>query len=275
MKFSISIIFVISLHSCSDELSGISSFKNSQSVTSPEAVEVGNEEVVETSVDTVAFGTGTESTLEEKEVLNGGEGELSLALRCAGDDVQETTQTITFPAITSTCPWNSNGNSSQDSSAPAARAEQTANIVLPAYIEDVCATELVSSSGQLTYDDAIIFSLNDLVMASNGFSDGHFDSILLKSEGGLPIYDFSRLIHRGYQKHVNRCAEGVECSIPQSETSGQVSIAVSSDWFEKSKLFSEEGQADALTMRLAVTGNKQASDCRHSGISFTFKLKYR
>lgn len=65
---------------------------------------------------------------------------------------------------------------------------------------------------------------------------------------------------------------GVDCNITASESTGPFFLDVKEAWFNRAKLFTKK--RTELNVMAIVTGNKQDSDCQHSGFSFEVDIKY-
>lgn len=196
-----------------------------------------------------------------------------LRTTCAESGKEFSTK-MTFPAQTNSCAWNQNDNGPKEGATPSARSEQVMAIDLPGGVKKVCSIKFRSANSQVQYDDSMIFSMQDLIMASNGFTKTRFETQLATSKGGLFELDFLKLKHRGYDKHVLLCADGVVCQIPQSETSGLFNLEVGEKWFSRANLFQKDSMPSKLDVKVVVTGNKQSSDCNHSGVAFDIDVRY-
>lgn len=190
-----------------------------------------------------------------------------------GFGARKITSTLTFPRTTNECPWGVNGNMGKDQGYLGARREQVVTISLPSDVREICNFRLNLRQREIEYDDTIVFTINDMVIATNGFANTTLNSWLTKNPQGLYIYNWFRMRNRSYNRDIMFCAEGVDCRIPPSERRGQIFLDIHPDFWQKSEIFLPPIPT-SINMRVIVMGNKQGSDCQHSGMTFDYELEY-
>ena len=132
----------------------------------------------------------------------------------------------------------------------------------------VCDMKLTSGSN-LQYDDSIVLSLNDNVLAWGNLDISNvFDTV-----GNIYQYDLNKIIGASMQDESVGCVEGAtECVMPSHDIPGNIKIAFSDELNEKIML-DVEAKGATFTLR-AFGDNDAAVDCSHTGVNLDITYSY-
>jgi hypothetical protein len=173
------------------------------------------------------------------------------------------------------CNWGEDGNGEAASGSVTARSEQTVSIDIPAG-GVVCGLDFdfagldPSFQQEMTYDDHFMLNFNGIVLAASyGEMITYFDTL-----DGLALYDWEELHEFPIEEHGEidgYCVgedEGLSnCTIPESETPGPISLAFGGDLVDRmSFLALESGE---YSFQFITTGDDNDSDCYHEDFEFT------
>ncbi len=215
----------------------------------------------------IDFDSKSDDETDANNGLDMSEGELSS--RCASE-AEEDLQSLNFPPP-GACQYGANENLAKDSGAASARNEQIKTITIPDGAK-LCSIGL-EANGNLKYDDSLTLTFEDYYLASNGYSAATLKAYGLEAENDHFKFDWIKIRGRNYNKDQTHCMEDVECQIPASETSGQFTLDVKRNWFERIDEIDIYSKNE-FNIMVIVTGNKQSSDCNHSGVNIDATVKY-
>ncbi len=173
------------------------------------------------------------------------------------------------------CDWGSGGNDEETSGFVAARTEQTVSFDVPEG-GVVCGLDFdfagldPSFTQEMTYDDHFLLNFNGIVLAASyGEMISYFDTV-----ESLALYDWEELKGFPIEEHgdiEDYCVgedEGLsECTIPESETPGPISLAFGGPLVDRmSFLALESGE---YSFQFIATGDDNDTDCYHEDFEFT------
>lgn len=124
------------------------------------------------------------------------------------------------------CPFGIDDNNSTNNGSGkyTARIERRFDIAIPAD-RQVCTMEATGPQQQIEYDDHLFLNLNNHVLVS---SRGLPTSKFSKAANGIYLYDWAKI--RGTQADgPAKCADGVTCEVPNTQTTGAFSFKMSED----------------------------------------------
>ncbi len=173
------------------------------------------------------------------------------------------------------CNWGRDGNDEATSGFVAARTEQSISIDIPTG-GVVCGLDFdfagldPSFEQEMTYDDHFLLNFNGIVLAASyGEMVTYFDTV-----DSLALYDWEELKGFPIDEHgeiPDYCVgedEGLsECTIPESETPGPISLAFGGTLVDRmSFLALESGE---YSFQFIATGDDNETDCYHEDFDFT------
>ncbi|MEN9810872.1 MAG: hypothetical protein RLZZ488_2439 [Pseudomonadota bacterium] len=147
------------------------------------------------------------------------------------------------------CPFGKDDNNATTNGGGkyTARIERRFDIAIPAD-RQVCTLEASSAQQQIEYDDHLFLNLNNHVLiASRRIPTDKFN----KAANGFYLYDWAKI--RGTQAEgQSKCADGVTCSIPNTQTTGTFSFKLSE---EANKRIFESLAGQPLYFSMVLTGD--------------------
>jgi hypothetical protein len=180
-----------------------------------------------------------------------------------------------FFEATEGCAWGQNGNDPATPGLVAARTEQTVSIEIPegGVVCDLDFDFAGLDPGverSLNYDDHFFLNLNGIVLAASyGAMVDEFETI-----DDLALYDWNDLKRFEIEEHGDiddYCVgedEGLsECSIPESESGGPISLAFGGELVDRMSLRALE--AGEYTFQFVAVGDDNDTDCAHDDFVFT------
>ncbi len=184
---------------------------------------------------------------------------------CQGKHVKEITHSLEFKKTTQACQWGINGNLDKKHPYVQAVRQQEVKVYLPKTMK-ICDVDVEFPKQTVEFDDNFVLEFNKNVIATNGL-------FLLTNDNGKMIFDFDRIKGMRWGIENPYCITGAECMIPRHNTSlkdlridlGTNLRVALKDQLQKEKVF---------TARLNVVGDDDPSDCQHSGLEGTLKVKY-
>lgn len=176
------------------------------------------------------------------------------------------------------CDWGVNGNLSMLNSYVRARTEQAKGVELPAGAK-VCNVMLRNVLNEkFVYDDNIILTLNNIILASTTNFSQHFTA----QKPGLYKYEWSKLINKAAQnaeadtQPSKQFCAGKDlgqssCLFPITEEAGGVALS-----FDKVIIQNVLGitSPTSLSFGMITTGDNDHTDCQHVPLTFKVELEY-
>lgn len=191
---------------------------------------------------------------------------------CSINSTHKQTANFTFAFASleaGTCNWGRSGNLAAGAGGARARREQVVGFTLPSNAV-ICDAAVNFRDTDIVFRDTILLSLNNRVMAS---SHRNLPLGLNRDSNGYYIYDWSRVAGRavGTGPH---CADADSvCTIAALAAAGHSSVT-----FRPSVAFISAALSVVTNgqhqMRLTTTGDDDANDCRHNGLSGTASITY-
>jgi hypothetical protein len=127
------------------------------------------------------------------------------------------------------------------------------------------------------YDDNIIMTLNDYIMASTTDFSKYFTA-----SSGFYKYDWSQLVNKPAQNNpedtvlekqycAGQASGLASCSFPQTETFGKIQLQ-----FDERVIQQVLGMTTPLSLKLGVitTGDNDSTDCQHTPINLSVEVLY-
>ncbi|MCX6129699.1 MAG: hypothetical protein NTX25_11645, partial [Proteobacteria bacterium] len=259
--------------------------------------EVTSTEVISTDV---KIATNPEATSNTN---TGSADSAKIACATAQKDgtLKSKTQDIVFKANTETCEFGKNDNLSRKNEWLRARREEYVDLSL-AGMSRLCNIKFDSPKQDMKYDDEILLTLNQFVIASSqDFStkSRDFRSQLVYPDGlmpdsdGLLVYKWLRPNGLADQKYHNSklrkyClgldpnAEDFDklCQIPKTDSKGSIQLNVPQDAFLKLAMkaglvFDKQVQTETKARIGFVTlGDNNDGDCRHLDFQMSVSIEY-
>lgn len=190
---------------------------------------------------------------------------------------------------TPVCAWGVGGNATVKNGFLTARYEQLHQVQLPANAI-LCDMSFQFQTQAMKYDDHFFFLVNDVVVAASDswWQDNYLNSSSLQIDAShsltANIYNWSRLVGQPNNNMVvpkqpdgvSYCLgenEGLsQCSWPQTEVSGQISMSVAPKIVTALGLKSSNSN---VTLKFITTGDDDvAKDCQHEPLSLSVHLRY-
>ncbi len=184
---------------------------------------------------------------------------------------------LTFENPGKACSWGTNGNLSILDGYVRARTEQE-QIIQVAKDAKICNIQMTNADVQnFRYDDNIILTLNQFVLASTTNFGAHFDQ-----STGYQKYDWSKLVNKAAQngqadstpdkQYCAGYAQGLSsCQFPATETVGKADLH-----FDQRVIQSILGMTDPTQAKLGLvtTGDNDSTDCQHVPIRLLVDIEY-
>lgn len=191
---------------------------------------------------------------------------------CSNRSLKTANASVNFPKPQS-CKWNADGNLADRNGYVQARSEQRYDLPVPPNAV-ICDLSFNFPNQNMRYDDQIIMTFNDYVLASSykGLTD------LLPKDGDLRRYEWEALKGKstdvvGYNPYIVGQELGLaSVQMPQTETNGQIKLAMDKQIFYK--FAAKKLPADAHRFGMVTTGDNDSSDCQHEPIQFSLSVKY-
>ncbi|MBM3381057.1 MAG: hypothetical protein FJY29_01280 [Betaproteobacteria bacterium] len=165
------------------------------------------------------------------------------------------------------CPFGMADNAPKTNGKYAARLELNRSINIPAE-RNLCGINPSAATQSIKYDDHMFVNLNGFVLLASRGIPNEFDL----DASGFRKYDWSKLVstERGSN---TKCAAGVACVIPATETNGNFSFSLSED--ARKKLLTAIADKP-LQFSVVLTGdNNEDADCRlENDLTLTFNYTY-
>ena len=181
---------------------------------------------------------------------------------------------IELNAMTRTCQWNSQDNLDRRNSYLQARESQYANIELPEGAE-ICDLSFEFPEQDFQHDDVFFLGLDNVILASNG------RFALSQNESGDLYFDWNEVRGEKFPNNYNNRSDqdyclGADtgkgyCSWPLTEKKGKINLKFDSDIIQK---ISQANKTRKHQFSMAIGGDNDSSDCKHTGLSFAIKASY-
>ena len=177
------------------------------------------------------------------------------------------------------CRWGLDGNLSRATGNGQVRAVlgQVKRFSMPKN-SALCSVAFNGGTTVINYDDFLHFTFDDFVLASTQFTESEFLAMGMQKNGDLIKYDRVKHIGKGpYNEYMNNrtnaiCPKTGSCSMVQSQKSGSLAINAPKTWFDLLPAATLLNSEHDLTVW--VTGQKQPTDCQHTGMGFDLIIKY-
>jgi len=175
------------------------------------------------------------------------------------------------------CNWGTSGNLTILDGYVRARVEQE-KIVQVDQNAKICNIQMTNADIQnFRYDDNIILTLNQYVLASTTNFGAHFDQ-----STGYQKYDWTRLVNQKAQNGSNDstpdkqyCAGSAQglssCLFPATETIGQAKLQFDPKVIQSILGMTNPTQAK---LNLITTGDNDSTDCQHVPIRLLVDIEY-
>ena len=193
---------------------------------------------------------------------------------CGSPGLLEDNATISFSSTRGQkCKYGKSGNLSKKDKHVRARREQYVNAPVDGN-RLICSFELSANQANFNYDDNILLSLNNIVLASNM----RFMDKLVQDGNGFYSYDWNRLLRTYHDngfapKDGKFCIKGTtQCQLPRSEYNQPLKFTMNSS--TNKALSNLASQQNSYRFGLVITGDDNTHDCEHSGLNLTMKYKY-
>lgn len=200
---------------------------------------------------------------------------------CNSGSVTKTMHTLYFEDRVG-CEWRKNGNLAPKDGYTTVRHEQAQQIKLPEHAI-LCQFDIKSSKTQekFIYDDALFFTLNDLILISSGDAYTKNSSIdHTVDEHGIYSWNFDSIkgLHLNDSVYGDKYCfgdtnSGSICALPSTQKLGEFSYKLDkeSSFILSSKL---KNQANLDFKVITIGDNDARSDCSHSGLSIDVDVEY-
>ena len=195
---------------------------------------------------------------------------LTVAQKCASAKYKKTKmQAITIPAQTLQCPFGMGDNDTTAQGTIRARVEQEQKLDLPAKTA-ICGVQFTFPSQQFRYDDTFLLTYNDIVLVS---SSTNSVSSIAPNADNLLKYDWLAVKGKTIDGNNTPYCLGAACTVPNTETTGTMSLAVSDDLF--GKIAKTQANATDHKFKFITTGdNDTGIDCKHLILNFSVNITY-
>ena len=229
-----------------------------QNQNSSEAISAEKDSNVASEEVDVSGNNGDDSRTPEEVKINE-----EIETICLSNEQEVASEMISFPAREG-CLFGEGENQTKARGRIRAMEVQTETFQLPEG-SVVCGLEVASVEDEIKYDDAISINVSGYVVMTSVDNREN-----LEIKGGLPIFDFSRMIDVKASK-LNPFCVGT-CSLPKSDKKGTFSLSIdeSQSWPIALK-FQEAG---VLNFDLVAMGDDNDKDCSHTGVTLETTLKY-
>lgn len=192
--------------------------------------------------------------------------------------------TLSFPANTGDqCEWGKDGNlPGGNGSAGDIRAVRRflKPLKIPTKNKYVFLCDFgISTENKFTvFDDDIVITLNDWIIASDYLSESFYTTRKLEKTGELFKYDFKKIVGAKWPTAKDYLGPGVTGELDtrqnsQSQREGKVNVTLSKGFLEA--MPKKEMVAAEHEFGFSIHGNRmQDADCQHSGFDFKVDVKY-
>lgn len=184
--------------------------------------------------------------------------------------LSEPIKVVFAPTVGAECEWNKGLNLKRGELGTRVAAFRDQSVEVPIEKDrTICALKFDSNHRMNRYNDAILFLIQDRLIASHSLNNIENKKFLKSAEFALKIRRENIIgLSQSFGKF---CPKGVDCSIPRSLVESPISIDVKPEYL---KFFAENELRDAIKIDLIMTGNRSIVDCQHTGIEFDFRYTY-
>lgn len=200
-----------------------------------------------------------------------------LTLCSTGVKTKRTVQVV-FEENTNSCAWGSDGNLAAKDGIVRARREQFFNLDMPDNAL-ICDIGISSANQQISFDDELLLTFNDIVLLSSYDYTDRFASYQNAENVTSFLYDWPSLIG-GFNPGPNSPDKeyclgsgqpGAYCTIPKTQSVGAFGLALSQ---RESALLGYSAKLNkAAEVGLIVTGdNDSGTDCKHSRLAIDVEI---
>ncbi len=194
-----------------------------------------------------------------------------IAYDCSSE-LEVVTLDITIPASTKSCEWGKNGNLSKRNTYTRAKSETPTYFVLPNY-QTVCGLEITSEREEFKYDDHIYLTLNNSVLFSS--YPNHMEDLTIEGSK-VPQFNWEKLkntkfTNNDYERFCLGSDMGSYCHFPQTQRTGEMKIKIIDEVIQEVVALNID--RDTHILIVIVTGDNDASDCKHSEINVQLEIK--
>ena len=197
-----------------------------------------------------------------------------LRTACEAGTPEDVELEISFPNPNQMCPFGEDDNLERTQGVMTARIEQYAEVQIP---DGGLACDMEfdfqgidpSTEQIMQYDDHFVLAFNDVVLASN---NREITDEFAADDDGLRLYEWDDLVGLEFEffETENYCLgeeTGLsECSIPEPETPGPISLNFEGDLVDILSL--RALQVDENVFSFITTGDNDDSDCSHEDFEF-------
>jgi hypothetical protein len=171
-------------------------------------------------------------------------------------------QTINYPER-KTCSFGMNSNLPRKDAFVQASETSPATLNLPA--GDICGIDIDSpADARLHYDDFLILSIDSrIVFMSNGGLQG------------IMTWDFSKVAGQpigNFETPAYCLGQGAACNLPAHDKEGPVALHLTAN--EIAPIAASIAGKSSVNMDLTATGDNDDTDCFHTALTVTVKIKY-
>ena len=190
------------------------------------------------------------------------------------DRIQVAEIPVDLPATDRVCRWELNGNLAKRNSYLQARESQYVDINLPDHAE-ICDLSFEFQEQDFRHDDVFFFGLDGVVLASNGrfalsqLDSGHLAFLWDEVKGERFPSNFNSRRDQDYC--LGRDSGKGDCSWPITEKKGKINLFFDSEVIQS---VSRTCKTKKHRFSMVVGGDNDASDCQHTGVNFSIKVKY-
>jgi hypothetical protein len=194
-----------------------------------------------------------------------------LEKKCATGQKLSSKIRVSFaPTFGMECEWNQGHNRGKGELGTKVSAFRLQAVEVPIEKKHkVCAVQMESVNKANRYNDAMIITLEDRIIASHSINSQKNSQLLNAAKLGLKLKKEN--IIGLTQAYGTFCPDGVKCEIPRSLSSASISIQVNPRYLKR--LAADEIE-DSLKLELIMTGNRSIVDCQHSGLNFDLRYTY-
>lgn len=199
---------------------------------------------------------------------------------CEGGNYIEKVVSVSFPDPvdpndrTQTCKWEQNGNRAMSNGFFTARVEQNVDFDLPVGSK-ICAMDFEFTPQQMIYDDHIFLAFDDSILAASYPVDDRLPIV-----DKVMVYDWKYLVGTGwplgnfsYIYCLGRDEGASSCTWPQTETVGTIAMSYQPSVLQRITA-RNIGRTNHQFKWITTGDNDPRTDCQHSPISFSVKVKY-
>lgn len=185
---------------------------------------------------------------------------------------------VKFDNQNKTCAWGKNGNINKIEGIVTARTENIQQVQIPADAK-VCQVKMIhKETSNFVYDDNIILTLNNAILASTTDFSKHFPA----NSNGVRMYNWESLINKPGQVMAsdsmpeNQYCFGRDknlstCVFPKTETVGNMQLNFSERAIQTVLAATTQ---TSVKIGMITTGDNNDSDCLHTPISILVDVEY-